>query len=178
MNSERQYVLIEIERHNSRRHIVDGDFAKVAEKTLELTEIEPDIVLSVESFDEDEIGAEIDFFALSYKGIDEHLPRSFKHWQICDRCNGEGACLISGLEGVAFTADEFDEQFDYEERDRYFNGGYDRSCPDCNGTGKVLEVDLGKLENRAPLLAKERLEWIVAERECEAEYAAERRMGA
>ena len=64
---------------------------------------------------------------------DKEIPA---HWDICESCDGEGG--TSSHLG-AFTSEEFYEAFETEEdQQRYFNGGYDNKCDECNGTGKVL----------------------------------------
>lgn len=55
-------------------------------------------------------------------------------WGICSRCNGDGG--HSHRLG-AFSSDEFDAEFDDEEQERYFAGGYDETCEVCDGAGKV-----------------------------------------
>lgn len=55
-------------------------------------------------------------------------------WAICGRCNGDGG--HSHRLG-AFTLDEFNQDFDDEEQERYFAGGYDETCEVCGGSGKV-----------------------------------------
>jgi hypothetical protein len=153
-----------------------GDFDQCAEKYLAEIERDDDErnLLHVEADD----GTKHFPAELPPKEMESLLPRHYFAWEICDRCRGEGTCLIDGLEGVAFTASEFDEAFDPEEQESYFGGGYDRACPDCAGTGKVLALDVEKLERRAPLLAKERQEWIDDAYAARMEYEAERRMGA
>lgn len=63
-------------------------------------------------------------------------------WAICGQCNGEG--MSSAYLG-AFTREEFDEAFDYEEQERYFAGEYDRQCDVCHGSGKVKHIDEDRL---------------------------------
>lgn len=66
-------------------------------------------------------------------------------WEICDNCNGDGHhCKHLG----AYTSSEFEEQFDYEERERYFAGGYDKTCEECNGSGKIKVVDVENLNSQ------------------------------
>lgn len=61
-----------------------------------------------------------------------------RKWSICSRCQGEGT---SSAYLGAFTSEEFADAFDAEEREHYINGGYDRPCEQCNGTGKVTKQD-------------------------------------
>lgn len=175
------YALIKTD-HDTKQEteIMFDSFERVAERWLELEaelphrEIEQYRIEGGEPFEREDLFVE----ELSPKDIESLLPRSLFEWQICPRCEGDGTCLIDGLEGVAFSAEEFNEAFDPEERERYFNGGYDRPCPDCNATGKVLVLDFERFQLRAPLLAKQYQEWLEEEFTACMEYEAERRMGA
>lgn len=170
------YNLRKFDPETKQFDLVDtGDFMRIAEAWLIDDKNGDDDHLII---DDGRIGEEVYLEDLSVQQFDALLPRRAKTWHICDRCRGDGTCLISGLEGVAFTADEFEEAFDLDERERYFNGGYDRSCPDCDGSGKVLLVDDDVLEHQAPHVARWRRDWIECERELDAAYEAERRMGA
>jgi len=55
-------------------------------------------------------------------------------WEICDHCDGSGG---SSAWLGAFSREEFDEQFDYDEQEAYWRGDYDRPCEHCRGSGKV-----------------------------------------
>lgn len=69
----------------------------------------------------------------------ESEPREVElpaHWQICRRCRGEGT---SSAHLGAFTREDFDEDPDFAED--YMEGGYDRPCEACDGSGKVLEIN-------------------------------------
>jgi hypothetical protein len=94
-------------------------------------------------------------------------------WEICPQCHGEGK---SSAYLGSFTYAEFDERFEtLEEQDYYFNGGYDKTCGHCQGTGKVRVLD----ESRCT--PEELEEYRFQEfwrRSGEAEAEAERRFGA
>ena len=171
-----KYSLMRTDAAKCEHEIDCGDFAQIAEGYIERCEAEPTNAHWYSVLDEE--GEDVYIDELNSRRIGELLPRRLKDWAICSRCRGEGTCLIDGLEGVAFTMSEFLDTFDYEERDAYFNGGYDRSCPDCNATGKLLLVNDEKLELSEPLVAKWRWSVIEDEFEWECERAAERRMGA
>lgn len=64
-------------------------------------------------------------------GEDLMLPAK---WEICDTCNGDGG---SSAYLGAFTGDEWAEM-DYDWKEQYIKGSFDRNCDDCRGTGKVL----------------------------------------
>lgn len=119
--------------------------------------------------------SEFDFDDASMNEIRELLPWK---WAVCGRCDGEGTVLIDGLEGVAFTMEEFHEAFDPDEQYAYFNGGYDRTCPDCNGRTTIKAVDRNWAESLCPNLLAYYDSLVESYAETEAMYAAERRMGA
>lgn len=54
-------------------------------------------------------------------------------WEICEHCEGHGT---NSHHLGAYTHEEMTELGD-EFIEDYTNGKYDRSCVDCNGTGKV-----------------------------------------
>lgn len=59
-------------------------------------------------------------------------------WAICGRCEGHGKvdCFDGGL-----TSSDWHEMGP-DDQDDYMAGRYDRACPECNGTGKVVEADI------------------------------------
>ena len=63
-------------------------------------------------------------------------------WEICGDCRGEGKTYLGwrAKDQPAFTAEDFDREGP-DFREDYFSGRYDKDCPACSGTGKVLEVD-------------------------------------
>ena len=109
-------------------------------------------------------------------------------WAICDCCQGEGRVDHPAFSNGITSEDWAEMQVDYDERDnssaaeRYMRGDYDVLCKDCEGTGKVLVPDMGRMTfAQKRLLASQRREeredayWESVSR---AESAAERRMGA
>ncbi len=100
-------------------------------------------------------------------------------WAICPTCAGDGT---HAQHLGAFTATEFTECFDdAESRGRYFAGGYDRTCVECGGSGKVVAPDVSACtyRERRALAAARRLDRENAEfdRDWRDEGDAERRMG-
>ncbi len=61
-------------------------------------------------------------------------------WEICSRCEGEGHHSNPAIDGNGITSSEWDE-WDEEDRATYMSGGYDITCENCSGHGKVLVVD-------------------------------------
>lgn len=72
--------------------------------------------------------------------VEETLPA---HNVVCDRCNGNGTHLRGGLEGAAYTMEQFHEAFDEEDRAEYarYGGKYDETCRTCKGKNVVMVVD-------------------------------------
>lgn len=95
-------------------------------------------------------------------------------WFICSHCDGHGK---SSAYLGAFSMEDLAEDPDFAEE--YFAGGYDKPCPECQGTGKVFALD--RETNLTPAQAEaladydEQQEAYAA---CEAERRAElRHMG-
>lgn len=104
------------------------------------------------------------------EGMETALPTK---WAICQTCRGNGTHVNPAIDGNGLSMD--DPDLDEDFWDDYFQGRYDVRCDDCNGTGKVHEVDTERC-TPAQLNA---LEQAYQDRhEYEAECAAERRMGA
>lgn len=95
-------------------------------------------------------------------------------WTICRSCDGHGK---SSRYLGAITQDDRLPGGSWEDPDdfaEYMRGGYDRTCDECGGSGKVREVDVDRLsaEDRAAWL-----EQVRDEREYERECEMERRYG-
>lgn len=73
------------------------------------------------------------------------LPTKFT---VCPRCEGHGTHLHPDIGGHAYTSEEFNESFDYEEREEYFRHGgrYDVACEECNGLRVVSVVNEEELQ--------------------------------
>lgn len=68
-------------------------------------------------------------------------------WEICCTCQGNGK-HSHAVDGNGITQSEWEQDWDYEERETYLSGGYDQTCESCNGSGKVLEDDLNSLSEK------------------------------
>lgn len=95
-------------------------------------------------------------------------------WEICGCCEGEGKS--SRYLGAITQSDRepggsWDDPEDFE---RYMAGGYDRTCGECRGSGKVRVVDHEKLTDAEAEALREEVE---SAREYRAAVAAERRFG-
>jgi len=154
--------------------IVTGILPYCFEKELEYVEEFPNLLTRIERMDDDEVD-EVYLETFSVNDLIELLPNK---WIVCPRCEGKGTHLRPGMEGVAYSMEEFNRDFSYEERQAYFNGGYDIQCQTCNGRTTVKDIDDVASDYHYPRLFKYLNELIQDEYEMEAMYAAERRMGA
>lgn len=94
-------------------------------------------------------------------------------WEICGDCRGDGKTYLgwAAKDQPAFTSQDFYEEGpDFVED--YFAGNYDRECPECRGSGKVLCI----LRGSGPLW-DEYEAWVREEAHYQAMVEAERRMG-
>lgn len=104
------------------------------------------------------------------EGVEIELPTC---WEICPECNGEGK-HSHAVDGNGITSSEW-EEWDDEDREFYFRGGYDKICEVCHGSGKIAVVDTEHLSpEHAELWAAYQQDLA----EAEAYERMERRMGA
>jgi len=95
------------------------------------------------SFDEDERaienepGVEVDpddedYFVCSLPG----------KWEICTRCDGDGTIVNPSIDGHGLDPhNPCGEGPDPDFMEDYKGGVFDIACPECKGSGKVLEAD-------------------------------------
>lgn len=67
--------------------------------------------------------------------VEHELPGKY---EICSACSGHGA---SSAYLGAITSEERERDWDPEEFEQYMEGAYDKTCEECNGSGKVVVVD-------------------------------------
>ena len=91
------------------------------------------------------------------------------HWVICGTCDGDGK---SSAHLGAFTQDEWAQEDDDFKQD-YLDGVYDLPCPECGGSGKVMEIEREACTSPEQVEALEYLDVIA---QLEADEASERRM--
>lgn len=127
--------------------------------------VQRDLVLSftVEHYDE-----ETD----EYDGdIEVSIPAKY---EVCPRCKGRGKHVNPNIDGHGISAEEWDRDWSFEEREDYFNGVYDVPCEECKGSRVVLVPDE---EHADPELLKEYWERQRAAADYRREREYERRMG-
>jgi hypothetical protein len=67
------------------------------------------------------------------------------HYEVCGTCNGKGRHVNPGVDAHGITAEEFDRDWSYEEREGYFRGDHDVTCVECKGRRVSPVMDLDKL---------------------------------
>lgn len=90
-------------------------------------------------------------------------------FEVCDNCHGKGSHVNRAIDGNGLSQEDFDEDPDF--REAYMSGVYDVSCDVCGGARVVLQPTT---EDGQKAVADVMRGYY----EIEAEYAAERRMGA
>jgi DnaJ-class molecular chaperone len=103
--------------------------------------------------------------------------------EVCSLCGGHGTHLMPGLQGHAFTREEFEDTFDDDEdREQYFTRGgrYDVTCQCCHGKNVIEVIDEPACQLKPDW--KEGLKLYHKKQQDDADYnrlcEAERRMGA
>jgi hypothetical protein len=59
-----------------------------------------------------------------------HLPAVF---EVCGLCGGKGSHVNPSIDSHGITSDEWERDWDDEDRESYRNGAYDVSCHRCGG---------------------------------------------
>ena len=97
-------------------------------------------------------------------------------WEICYRCQGNGKHTNPNIDGHGITSDEWENDWDDDERKEYMSGGYDVPCEYKCSDGKVL-VPNEKMCSKEQLELLQKYNEQEAERCCwNAEEAQYRRM--
>ncbi len=77
----------------------------------------------------DELGDEE--FAEFEEPHDKEFTLGFT-WEVCGSCDGKGSYVNPSIDAHGITESEM-EEWDYDEEERYFSGGYDVTCEECKG---------------------------------------------
>jgi rRNA maturation protein Nop10 len=97
-------------------------------------------------------------------------------YEVCWQCEGKGTIVNPAVDGNGLGREDFDADPDFE-RD-YFAGVFDIKCPECGGLRVLMQPDEEKMTDEEKRLLKQYYEEQDDIAACEAEMAAERRMGA
>lgn len=78
--------------------------------------------------------------------ITVELPSKFV---VCPNCEGHGTHLNNSMRNHAYSLEEFEYEFDEEEKEHYFRRGgmYDVVCEACGGNRVVSIVDEDRLSS-------------------------------
>jgi hypothetical protein len=114
----------------------------------------------------------VEIFFYDSEGEEVTLDVPFK-WEICDRCDGKGQhdnpAFSDGISG-----EEWNNEWDDEERESYMRGAYDVRCENDCDNGKVRSPDLTGLTEEQ---RKDYEDHLDQEAYNDRERAAERRWG-
>lgn len=103
--------------------------------------------------------------------IEHELPIRFC---VCGTCEGSGKHVNPSIDAHGITSEEWDRDWDPEEREGYFRGDYDVTCSECNGERVVPEIDEEGANKETLKILRD---WQKSEIEYRACVAAERRYG-
>jgi len=100
--------------------------------------------------------------------------------EVCQRCEGHGTHLNPSIGEHAYSQEEFEREFDDEEKEAYFTRGgmYDVPCKVCKGARVVDVVDDSNLSTEEVEILKIYEERLADDAAYDAMCAEERRMGA
>lgn len=60
---------------------------------------------------------------------------------VCPTCEGRGKHVNPSIDAHGITAEEWDRDWSYEDRENYISGFYDVSCYECDGDRVVPEIN-------------------------------------
>lgn len=73
-------------------------------------------------------------------GYDEEVELPMKY-EVCPTCQGRGSHVNPSIDSHGITAEEWDRDWDDEDRQMYMSGEYDVPCYECGGKRVVETVD-------------------------------------
>jgi len=85
-----------------------------------------------------------EFFYEDDDGL-EHTALLQTCWEVCWDCDGNGKHSHPAFRNHGISAEEWERDWDYEEREAYLSGAYDVPCGTCKGRRVVAEVDTDQL---------------------------------
>ena len=96
---------------------------------------------------------------------------------VCDGCKGHGTHLNPSIGQHAYSLEEFNQEYDEEEKEQYFTRGgmYDVQCQECSGRRVVLAINRPAAEITSPEILKKYNAWLSAQEESAYERAFEER---
>lgn len=96
--------------------------------------------------------------------------------EVCPRCQGDGHHSNPSIDGNGISMEEFERDWEMEEREAYFRGDYDVVCERCKGQRVILVVDEDAITtDRERRALEHRRELAEVDRQIRAEEEMERR---
>lgn len=105
-------------------------------------------------------------------GGDEEKALPAKY-EVCGTCDGKGSHVNPSIDSHGIGAEEWDRDWDDDDREGYFEGRYDVPCAECHGA-RVVPV---LADNATPEEQKIAEEIMDGHYQSQREAAYERRMG-
>jgi len=92
-----------------------------------------------DEFDESNMLARINELEVDDKIMEDVLVTC--HFKICPTCDGKGTHVNPSIDSNGITAEEWDRDWSYEDRENYVSGFYDVDCYECCGKRVVPVPD-------------------------------------
>lgn len=75
-------------------------------------------------------------------GVEEEKAFPAKY-EVCSTCDGKGSHVNPSIDSHGIGAEEWDRDWDEDDREAYFDGRYDVPCAECHGArvAPVLDED-------------------------------------
>lgn len=67
-------------------------------------------------------------------------------FEVCDVCDGLGKYVNPSIDSHGISSEEWENDWDEEEKDNYLSGGYDVECSRCKGKRVVPSPDETRME--------------------------------
>lgn len=123
---------------------------------------EKKMLLTIRIEDEDENHTEVSF------------PAKF---DVCGVCSGKGSHVNPSIDDNGITAEDWDRDWSYEDREAYMSGAYDVQCYGCHGKRVIPVIDEMRLTKEQKAHLDEYHKQLQDEAEFQQLCAMERRMG-
>lgn len=98
--------------------------------------------------------------------------------EVCGRCDGHGTHMNESMGSYGYSAEEFDRDFDDDEKEEYFKRGgiYDVTCTECKGRNVVPVVNESLFTAEQKAMYARFVEYDEERAQSDAEFEAESRM--
>lgn len=92
-------------------------------------------------------------------------------YEVCDTCRGTGHHVSPSIDAHGIGAEEWEQDWDEDDREKYRSGFYDVACSECKGRHVVPTVDEDAAD---PKILQMLRDWQDAEAEYRSASTAER----